>query len=110
MFVNRTLQGEVIPANNAEPFRGRFESRGPGYRETTEIYLKPAADYVRPGASVTYATLVESARRYGQVAIGYRIKAEAGDATQTYGVHVNPRKSTEVTLTVDDKVIVLAQE
>lgn len=78
--------------------------------EGTEIYLKPAPDYVRPGRPVTYATVVESARRYGQVAIGYRVRAESGDAGRAYGVHVNPRKSSEVTLAADDKVIVLAQE
>jgi voltage-gated potassium channel Kch len=78
--------------------------------EGTEIYLKPAADYVRPGREVTYATVVEAARRYRQVAIGYRIRSESGDASRTYGVHVNPRKSSTITLTADDKVIVLAQE
>jgi hypothetical protein len=76
----------------------------------TEIYLKPAADYVRPGAAVTYATIVEAARRYGQVALGYRVRSESGDAGQSYGVHVNPRKSLSVTLTAEDKVIVLAQD
>jgi voltage-gated potassium channel Kch len=78
--------------------------------EGTEIYLKPAADYVQPGREVTYATVVESARRYGQVAIGYRIRSESGDASRQYGVHVNPRKSSRVTLAADDKVIVLAQD
>jgi voltage-gated potassium channel Kch len=78
--------------------------------EGTEIYLKPAADYVRAGSAVTYGTVVESARRYGQVAIGYRIRTESGDATRAYGVHVNPRKSSQVTLGTDDKIIVLAKE
>ena len=73
-----------------------------------EIYLRPAADYVRPGAAVTYATVVEAARRYGEVAIGYRVRAESSDATRAYGVHVNPRKSAELTLGAADKVIVLA--
>ena len=85
-------------------FTDLFDSDG------TEIYLKPASDYVRPGREVSYATVVESARRYGQVAIGYRIRSEAGDAGRAYGVHVNPRKSVAVTLAEDDKVIVLAQE
>lgn len=76
----------------------------------TEIYLRPASDYVRPGRTVTYATVVESARRYGQVAIGYRIRAESGDAGRSYGVHVNPPKSGEITLDEGDRVIVLAQE
>jgi voltage-gated potassium channel Kch len=77
--------------------------------EGTEIYLKPATDYVRPDAPVTYATVVEAARRYGEVAIGYRIRSEQADASRAYGVHVNPRKSKPVTLTTGDRVIVLAQ-
>jgi voltage-gated potassium channel Kch len=78
--------------------------------EGTEIYLKPAADYVAPGRQVSYATVVEAARRYGQVAIGYRIRAETGDASRSYGVYVNPRKSSLISLAADDRVIVLAQE
>jgi len=76
----------------------------------TEIYLRPAADYVKPGRSASYATIVESARRYGQVAIGYRIRSESADAGRSYVVHVNPRKSSQATLGDGDKVIVLAQE
>ena len=33
----------------------------------------------------------------GEVAIGYRLRAESSDATRAYGVHVNPRKSAQVT-------------
>ena len=73
-----------------------------------EIYLRPASDYVRPGSSVTYATVVEAARRYGEVAIGYRTRSEWNDAARAYGVHVNPRKSATVALEAADKVIVLA--
>jgi voltage-gated potassium channel Kch len=74
-----------------------------------EIYLRPAADYIRPGATVSYATVVEAARRYGQVAIGYRVRSEWTDARRGYGVHVNPPKSAMVTLEASDKVIVLAE-
>lgn len=77
--------------------------------EGTEIYLRPAGDYIKPGATVSYATVVESARRYGEVAIGYRLRAEAADAERAYGVHVNPRKSASVTFGEGDKVIVLAE-
>lgn len=73
-----------------------------------EIYLRPAPDYVRPGAPVSFATIIEAGRRYGEVAIGYRMRSEAGDATKSYGVHVNPRKSSVVALDPADKVIVLA--
>ncbi len=76
--------------------------------EGSEVYLRPASDYVAVGRPVSVATLVEAARRLDEVAVGYRIRSESGDATKAYGVHVNPRKSTQVTFDAADKVIVLA--
>lgn len=58
--------------------------------EGSEIYLKPAGDYVETGRSVTFYTVVEAARRRGEVAIGYRHLARAKTAAQSYGVVVNP--------------------
>jgi voltage-gated potassium channel Kch len=76
--------------------------------EGSEIYLRPASDYVRAGAVVSYATVVEAARRYGEVALGYRIRSEWNDAARSYGVHLNPRLDASVTMDGADKVIVLA--
>jgi voltage-gated potassium channel Kch len=78
--------------------------------EGSEIYLKPAAEYVGLGKPVNFYTVVEAARRRGQVAFGYRLAAEAKDATRAYGVHTNPKKSEPVTFGEGDKVIVLAEE
>jgi len=78
--------------------------------EGSEIYLKPASDYVEPGKPVNFYTVVEAARRRGQTAIGYRLIAEAGDAARSYGVHTNPKKSESVTFTEGDKIIVVAEE
>ena len=78
--------------------------------EGVEIYLKPADDYVVAGIQVNFYTVLESARRRGQIAIGYRLHAQASDAALSYGVHLNPKKSEMFTLTADDKVIVLAEE
>ena len=78
--------------------------------EGSEIYLKPAADFVEPGRPVSFYTVVESARRQGQVAIGYRVCAEAFDPAKSYGVRLNPRKSDPVTFRADDRVIVLAED
>lgn len=75
-----------------------------------EIYMRPATDYVAAGSTVSYATIVESARRRGEIAIGFRLNAEARSAETAYGVRVNPPKVTRVTLSADDKVIVVAQE
>ena len=78
--------------------------------EGSEIYLKPAGDYVETGKPVNFYTVVEAARRVGQVAFGYRLVRETGDATKSYGVHTNPKKSELVTFTPEDKVIVLAED
>lgn len=77
--------------------------------EGAEIYLKPALDYVRPGVPVTFHTVVESAKRRGEIAIGYRLAAHAKDASRAYGVAVNPDKRGTVTFGPDDKVVVVAE-
>ncbi|MFI5706474.1 hypothetical protein [Kribbella sp. NPDC051620] len=73
-----------------------------------EIYLKPASDYVRPGAPATFATVAESARRLGETAIGYRVHDEFY-RPPAYGVVLNPPKNTTLTLTAHDRVVVLAE-
>ncbi|HEX3126075.1 MAG TPA: potassium transporter TrkA [Thermoanaerobaculia bacterium] len=78
--------------------------------EGSEIYLKPAADYVSLGVEVNFYTVVEAARRRGEVAIGYRQLADAKNAEKSYGVVVNPKKSETVALTKEDQVIVLAED
>lgn len=74
-----------------------------------EIYLKPASDYVSVGTSINFYTVLESAKRRNETAIGYRILSEANDAEKGYGVKVNPVKSANIIFTADDKVIVLAE-
>jgi len=76
----------------------------------SEIYLKPAADYVETGQAVNFYTVLEAARRRGEVAIGYRIASDLHDAAKSYGVRTNPRKSHEITFAREDKIIVLAEE
>jgi voltage-gated potassium channel Kch len=78
--------------------------------EGSEIYLKPASDYVATGEPVNFYTVVEAARRRRETAIGYRIAAEADDAGKTYGVHTNPKKPEMVTFAPEDKVIVIAED
>jgi hypothetical protein len=67
----------------------------------SELYMRPASDYLRPGAATTFRTLVEAARRRGEVAVGYR----AGGR-----VTINPRKSERLALGDADRVVVLAEE
>ena len=77
--------------------------------EGSELYLKPADEYVRPGVPLSFYTVVEAVRRRGEVAVGYRVKAEAGDPRKSYGVRLNPAKSRRIEFVEGDKVIVLAQ-
>ncbi|HSD90775.1 MAG TPA: TrkA C-terminal domain-containing protein, partial [Kofleriaceae bacterium] len=73
-----------------------------------ELYLKPAADYVKPGAT-TFGTVCESALRRSEIAIGYRLATSARDPAASYGVVVNPDKRGKVTLGEADRVIVMAE-
>jgi voltage-gated potassium channel Kch len=75
----------------------------------SEIYLKPIAEYVEPGGAMTFHTVVEAARRCGEVALGYRIMAAANDAKRSYGIVLNPLKSDQVTFAPGDRIVVLAE-
>jgi voltage-gated potassium channel Kch len=76
----------------------------------SEIYLKPAGDYVVLGKPMSYWHVVDAARRRGHVAIGYRIATASNDSSAGYGVQVNPPKETSVTFAPDDRVIVVAED
>jgi voltage-gated potassium channel Kch len=87
----------------SEIFADLFDAEG------AEIYLKPASTYVAADERVNFYTVVESARRHGEVAIGYRLMTDANDAARAYGVVVNPDKSAQLTFGAQDRVIVLSE-
>jgi voltage-gated potassium channel Kch len=78
--------------------------------EGSEIYLKPAGDYVALGEAVPFAAVIEAARRRGEIAFGYRIAATAEDASAAYGVSVNPAKAATATFAAADRIVVLAED
>lgn len=78
--------------------------------EGSEIYLRPAGDYLIPGHEATYASVVEAARRRGECAIGYREAAGSDDPSREFGVRINPAKSEPIVFGDDDRVIVLAED
>ena len=78
--------------------------------EGSEIYLRPAELYVTPGEALDFYTLLESAARKGETAIGYRVAALARSADAAYGVHINPQKAETFRFAPGDKVIVLAED
>ena len=75
----------------------------------SEIYLKPAGDYVVLGDPVPFAAVIEAARRRGEIAFGYRVTAHANDVKAAYGVAVNPSKAGLVTFSAADRIVVLAE-
>ncbi len=87
-----------------EVFQDLFRSEG------SEIYLKPAKDYVLTGRAVNFYTVTEAARRRGETAIGYRLERHANDSSRAYGVRVNPPKSEPLTFEPEDRIIVLAED
>lgn len=78
--------------------------------EGSEIYLKPVANYIKPGVPVNFYTILESARRKGEIAIGYRKVADSFDPGKAYGVKVNPLKSDTVSFSEEDRIIVFAED
>ncbi len=87
-------------AHLAAVFEDLFDPQG------AEIYLKPAEDYVVSGKPVRFATVVDAARRRGEIAIGH-LSAKGAIAER---VHVNPKKSAPVTFAEGDKIIVIAED
>lgn len=80
-----------------------FDSTG------SEIYFRPACDYVVHDRDVTFHTVVESARMKGQIAIGYQhvmgpARSEARELV------LNPDKSAPVRFGPHDRVVVLADQ
>lgn len=74
-----------------------------------EVYLRDADMYVKPGESADFYTVIESARRKGETAIGHRFNEHARSAEHFYGVNVNPTKSEQHAYKPGDKIIVLAE-
>jgi voltage-gated potassium channel Kch len=87
----------------AAVFTSLFDPHG------SEIYLKPAASYVRHGEWVNFATVIEAARLRGETAIGYRILTQSHEPPD-YGVRLNPAKHNPLVFDEGDRVIVLAED
>jgi ion channel POLLUX/CASTOR len=87
-------------ASLAAVFEDLFDPEG------AEVYLKPAGDYVTLDKELRFATVVEAAKRRGEVAIGYMTSRGA----LAERAHVNPKKGERIKLTAADKIVVIAEE
>ena len=67
----------------------------------SELYMKPANEYVTMGEAVNSYTLAESAARKGEIFVGYRPEGE--------DVVVNPAKDEMITFGDKDQVVVIAE-
>jgi len=70
----------------------------------SELYMKPAADYVTLGQPVNSYTLAESAARKGEIYVGYRHIDQ--DAAK---VVVNPNKEEKITFKAGDQIVVVSE-
>lgn len=78
--------------------------------EGSEIYMKPATSYIKPGTSIDFYTVLESAKRKNHIAIGYRIEKFKEDADKAYGIVINPDKPAMISFTAEDKMIVISED
>ena len=83
--------------------------------EGVEIYLRPAENYVKLDNNINFYTVLESAKRKGETAIGYRfyrfskLKSHVFSGKEiAYGVMLNPEKSQSFELSKEDSIIVLS--
>lgn len=76
--------------------------------EGSEICLRPAANYVETGRTVSFYDVVDAARARGEVAIGHHKGAR--DARNVGGIQVNPTKSHTFQYEPGDRIIVVARD
>ena len=99
------LVSQVSESKNlVNVFNDMFDADG------SEIYLKPISNYVKTGVEMDFFTVLESAKRQGQIAIGYRIMSKQFEKDSSYGVFVNPIKTNKISFNSGDKIIVIAED
>ena len=75
-----------------------------------EIYLKPISNYIQLREPVSFYTLMKSAQKKGEIAIGYRCSSLATQEFKGYGIVINPVKSTPIQFDERDRLIVIGED
>lgn len=88
----------------AEVFDELLEADG------SEVYLRPASDYLRSGMNANFATIVAAGRDRAESVIGYRHAAAARDPEAHFGIRLSPPKSELFSPQDGDTVIVLSED
>ncbi|MFF8596267.1 NAD-binding lipoprotein [Streptomyces sp. NPDC015220] len=73
-----------------------------------QVHLFPAAEYVRPGAEASFATVVAAARVRGECAFGYRSHDPAATGPE-HGLRINPDKAERRRWSEHDEVVVIGR-
>ncbi|MCB9257325.1 MAG: NAD-binding protein [Chitinophagales bacterium] len=76
----------------------------------SEIYLRPAKNYVKLGEKLNFYTVLEASCQRNEVAIGYRLAKDFRDSEANYGLYLNPNKAEELVFEEGDMIIVLAED
>ncbi|MGI8704643.1 MAG: CASTOR/POLLUX-related putative ion channel [Sphingomicrobium sp.] len=85
-------------------FKDLLDERG------SEIYLKPACDYVPLDREISFHDVVRASAMRGEVAIGHHLTGSGGgDDRRRAGVAVNPVSSETMTYVDGDRIIVIAR-
>ncbi|PKQ27004.1 MAG: potassium transporter TrkA [Actinobacteria bacterium HGW-Actinobacteria-4] len=72
----------------------------------SEVYLRPASWYVKPGVEVDFYTVVAAALAQHETAVGFMcVASDVGDAD----VVINPHKATKRAFGPGDRIVVLAE-
>lgn len=74
--------------------------------EGSEIYLKPAQDYVKIGVEVDFYTIAKAAMVKDEIAIAYQLNHQQHHANLV----INPDKRQKLIFKEGDKIVVIAQD
>jgi hypothetical protein len=95
LFVTQLSENKYLNAI----FEDLFDPAG------SELYLKPASDFVELNTEVNFYTVLKAAADKGETAIGYQIESRS---EINGGITLDPPKSRKIKYTVNDNIIVLA--
>ncbi|MFT3811079.1 MAG: hypothetical protein QM698_14285 [Micropepsaceae bacterium] len=101
LMLAQTSENELL----SDIFAELLDERG------SEIFVRPLEDYVVTGKPVNFYTVMESASRRNEIAIGY-IRGQIGPRRggKRSGVCINPPKGEHITFAPGDRLIVIAED
>ncbi len=101
-FIGLLLAQVAENADLAAVFADLFDPEG------AEIYLRAAADYVALDREIDVHTLVAAAARREEIVLGVRLAPRATPGFRS-GILLNLKKSSRLTLTAADQIVLLAE-